>query len=105
MSHLRMKKIVLVLSVVILLIVSTSSFAIGTEDRKDLIETGSQDPAAMVVDIAAARPVGFAALVTGSVFFVISLPFSLLGGNADVAFEKMVEDPARYTFKRPLGSF
>jgi hypothetical protein len=43
------------------------------------------------------------ALVGGSVVFVLSLPFSALGGNVGEAADKLVVDPARYTFVRPLG--
>jgi hypothetical protein len=33
----------------------------------------------------------------------VSLPFSAMGGNTKTAFNKMVADPAAFTFKRPLG--
>ncbi len=89
-----------------MLVASTGSFALGSDDtRRDLMQTSDTDPAAMVVDFAVARPVGFASLVTGAVFFTASIPFSALGGNTGVAFEKMVMDSARYTFLRPLGGF
>ncbi|MFO7964295.1 MAG: hypothetical protein R6U50_10275 [Desulfobacterales bacterium] len=59
----------------------------------------------MAADFLLARPLGFASLVLGSVVFVFSLPFSAAGGNADEAAEKLVQKPAEYTFKRPLGDF
>lgn len=105
MEDSRLKKAFIVISIAVLLVVSTGSAAIGSETRKDLLESGGIDPAAMIVDFSAARPVGLASLVTGSVFFVASLPFSLLGGNTGMAYEKMIVDPARYTFLRPLGGF
>ena len=63
------------------------------------------DPAVMVVDLIILRPLGIVATLGGSVLFVISSPFSLLGGNADDAWESLVVSPAEYTFKRPLGEF
>jgi hypothetical protein len=45
------------------------------------------------------------ATAIGTVFFVVSLPFSAAGGNIDIASEKLVKKPARFTFKRPLGEF
>ena len=60
---------------------------------------------AMVYDFAIVRPIGLAATVIGSAFWLVSLPFSALGDNADVATEKLVKEPAAYTFKRPLGEF
>ena len=58
---------------------------------------------AMTGDALFARPVLFAATVVGSVVYVVSLPFSLLGGNADEAGETLVMGPARATFVRCLG--
>ncbi len=105
MGYKALKKVFIVTSIVALLVVSTGSFALGSEAGRVQAQTGNIDPAAMVVDVAVARPVGFAALVTGAAFFAVSLPFSLLGGNTDMAFERMVADSAKYTFVRPLGGF
>ena len=59
----------------------------------------------MTADIALARPVGTVATVTGFALFVVSSPFSALGGNTKEAWESLVVAPADYTFKRPLGDF
>ncbi|MGE4559696.1 MAG: hypothetical protein AB7E77_05830 [Desulfobulbus sp.] len=56
-------------------------------------------------DIALVRPVGAAATITGFALFLVSSPFSLLGGNAGEAWDNLVVAPAAYTFKRPLGHF
>jgi hypothetical protein len=63
------------------------------------------DPALMIVDLIIVRPLGLVATVGGSVFFILSLPFSALGGNADDAWESLVVSPAAFTFTRPLGGF
>ncbi len=67
----------------------------------------AEDPSggAMMFDLAVVRPVGIVATAVGCVFFVVSSPFSALGGNIDSASEKLVKDPVAYTFKRPLGEF
>lgn len=57
------------------------------------------------IDVTMARPVGAAATVAGFALFVVSSPFSLLGGNADESWDNLVAAPAAYTFKRPLGHF
>jgi hypothetical protein len=57
----------------------------------------------MVVDALVVRPLGILGTVAGTLVFVVSLPFSALGGNTDSAFQKLVAEPAAYTFKRPLG--
>jgi len=43
--------------------------------------------------------------VVGTAVFIVSLPFSALGGNTKIACQKLVKDPAKFTFKRPLGDF
>ena len=58
----------------------------------------------MLVDIVFIRPFGIVGTALGSVAYVASLPFTLLGGNAGEAGKKLVVDPAAYTFARPLGS-
>lgn len=68
--------------------------------------TGAQkDPGLMTTDVALARPVGAAATVAGFAIFLVSSPFSALGGNSKEAWNSLVAAPAEYTFKRPLGHF
>ena len=59
--------------------------------------------AAMAVDLALARPVGFIATLLGAVVFVAGLPFEALAGNISDPARRLVGDPARFTFVRPLG--
>lgn len=60
---------------------------------------------AMAFDVAVVRPVSLVATVAGTGLFIVSLPFSLLGHNTDKAGERLVAEPAKYTFTRPLGNF
>jgi hypothetical protein len=59
----------------------------------------------MVVDLLLVRPVMVATTVVGAALYVISLPFSLPGGNAAQAGQRLVVEPAQFTFSRPLGEF
>ncbi|MFW6235191.1 MAG: hypothetical protein ACOC24_00240, partial [Desulfovibrionales bacterium] len=68
-------------------------------------EYGEDTAAAMAADALVVRPVGIAATVVGGALFIVSLPFSALGGNTDQTFDRMVADPARFTFTRELGKF
>lgn len=68
-------------------------------------QTASPSGAAMLVDGIIVRPLGIAATLIGGVVFVVTLPFSALGGNVGEAGQALVGDPARMTFKRPLGEF
>ncbi|MDC0662877.1 hypothetical protein [Marinobacter sp. SS21] len=58
---------------------------------------------AMTADALFARPVLFATTIVGTAVYVVSLPFSLLGGNAGEAGEVLVLGPAEATFVRCLG--
>lgn len=60
---------------------------------------------AMIYDLVIIRPIGLVATALGSVFWLVSLPFSASGDNVDMATQKLVKEPAAYTFKRPLGEF
>ena len=60
-------------------------------------------PSEMIADVAIARPFGAAMTVLGTAAFVVSLPFSALGGNVDEAAEQLVIGPAKSTFVRCLG--
>jgi hypothetical protein len=51
------------------------------------------------------RPLGFAATVIGGAIFVVTLPFSALGGNTKPAYDYLLADPFKFTFARPLGEF
>ncbi len=59
---------------------------------------------AMIFDLVLLRPLGLVGFAVGTAFFVVSLPFSLLGGNTGEAAQKLVVEPAKYTFTRPLGA-
>ena len=59
--------------------------------------------AAMVGDLIIARPVGLVLTVAGTAAFIVSLPFTLLGGNAGQAAETLMIGPAKTTFVRCLG--
>jgi hypothetical protein len=58
---------------------------------------------AMAFDLILMRPIGLAASIVGTAIFIVSLPFSALGGNQEAAAEKLVKEPLFFTFQRPLG--
>lgn len=57
----------------------------------------------MVGDAVLVRPVMLCATVLGSALFVVTLPFSALGGNAAEAGDTLVVTPFKATFLRCLG--
>ncbi len=68
---------------------------------EDIYETPSA--AAMILDGLIVRPITFVATVAGTLVWVVTLPFSLLGGNAGDVAETMIITPAKATFIRCLG--
>ncbi len=90
----QLAKLVASLLAVALLVTSNPVFA-GPEDEPT--------PAEMAADVLVARPIGTAITAAGALLFVVSLPFSFLGGNVDKAAQKLVVGPAREAFVRCLG--
>jgi len=88
-----MKKMVLLLIACFLLFNTVPAFA-------------DFDEAFLAVgDIALARPGGLAALVVGSAFFIVALPFAAASGSVEQAADTLVVGPFNFTFKRPVGDF
>jgi hypothetical protein len=59
--------------------------------------------ASMVADALVARPLYAAATAFGAAVFLVTLPFSALGGNVDEAASELVTGPARGLLVRCLG--
>ena len=57
----------------------------------------------MMFDMILVRPIMVVGTVATTAVFLVSLPFSLLGGNVDQAADSLVVEPFNYTFLRPLG--
>lgn len=58
---------------------------------------------AMIADALIGRPLLAAATLGGTALFLVSLPFSALGGNVEAAAETLIKTPAEATFRRCLG--
>jgi len=96
----RWRKRSLALAIAVALIFSTAGFQAVAQDQQVASEPTAPG---MIADLVLLRPLGIVATAAGTVFFVVSLPFSELGGNSKAAYQKLVVDPARFTFGRPLG--
>lgn len=81
----------------LLSITGTNSAFAGDADNEE-----AKGPS-MVLDALLVRPLGVAGTALGTVFFIGTLPFTILGGNVPEAANALVVKPARYTFVRPLG--
>jgi len=82
-----------------------ASVASASSDMRYGNLNGKPTSGEMLADAAMVRPgMLFTTLVTTGVF-IVTLPFSALGGNVGEAGKTLVVDPAKYTFIRPLGRF
>jgi hypothetical protein len=97
----RNKVTILILLASMALFLSQGSGVLAQEYAKELDDKGGY----MIGDLVVVRPLGMVATAVGAVAYVISLPFSLIGGNEPEARKKLMVDPAEYTFQRPLGDF
>ncbi len=61
------------------------------------------DDAAIMLDLAVLRPIGFVATLAGGVIFVVSLPISIPTWSMGKTFTSFVKRPVLYTFVRDLG--
>lgn len=80
---------------------ASAAFAQNYEDQREKELSGGL----MIADALLVRPLGIVATVGGTLMFIVSLPFSALGGNTGEAFDRLMGDPAVFTFTRPLGDF
>ncbi len=91
-------------SIILFIIISMVSvpFVSSAGDTVDIIE---EEPSAgaMFADLILIRPIGIIAAILGPCVFLVTLPFSLLGRNVKTAGKKLVVEPFKQAFFRPLG--
>ncbi|HSO19617.1 MAG TPA: hypothetical protein VLT88_09180 [Desulfosarcina sp.] len=95
-----LKRVVVLLTALALVAVPCMTCLAQELEKDDDIIAGKMAGDALVV-----RPLGIAATIIGGAVFVISLPFSALGGNTKPAYDYLVADPFKFTFSRALGEF
>ncbi len=95
------KKSLVIVMITALIVIPFASAALAAE----YFEAEDPSGGAMIFDFIMVRPIGIIATAVGSIIFALSWPFSALGDNVDTASEKLVKEPAAFTFKRPLGEF
>ncbi|HYQ73344.1 MAG TPA: hypothetical protein VET88_15655 [Gammaproteobacteria bacterium] len=90
----------------VLLMLSNMAYAPGAfaaSSYSDSIEP-ERTGGTMMADTFLVRPFMLAGTVVGLATFIVTLPFSALGGNVGEAGSTLVVEPAKYTFIRPLGA-
>ena len=97
----KIKKFTALLLIMALVAIPLGASALAKDQKMEEENNG----ALMAADLILARPLGIVATVFGCAVFIVSLPFSALGGNTTQASQKLVKEPAVFTFSRPLGEF
>ncbi len=100
MCKITMRFIAFLLIATLVIVPCATAASAASQSTSDDIGAG-----AMAVDFFVVRPVGIVSVVFGTAVFIVSLPFSALGGNAGSAAKKLVAAPFNYTFTRKLGYF
>ena len=57
----------------------------------------------IIFDVLVLRPLGFTGFALGTGLFLISLPLTAITGSVGTTKDKLVDYPAYYTFRRPVG--
>lgn len=85
------------IAILTLLVFSVSTPAYASDEEVDSFN--------IVMDAALVRPLGLVSIAVGASLFILSLPFTAIGGDMDKAARVLVREPIDYTFRRPLGEF
>jgi len=91
------------LAVVVMLSVGTPALASSTGSGDPRYTIQNPPAYAMLGDLLIARPLLIVATVIGAGAFVVSLPFTALGGNVGDAGQALVVEPGKAAFVRCLG--
>ena len=89
--------------IMVMLLLCATSLVHAAEDTYTARRGDDVSAETILVDGLLLRPAGVLATIVGSAAFVVTLPFSIPTRSVDKAAQKLVVDPARYTFIRPLG--
>ena len=101
----RMNRKLMSYFVAIMLAVTSTVYVPGVSAAYYDQEAEAPTAGTMLADTVMVRPLTLVGTAVGVVAFVVTLPFSALGGNVGEAGQILVVDPAKYTFIRPLGVF
>ena len=98
----RARNAISIAAVSLLLAATTVSAASGPHPYAD---SPDNEPTALTIiaDCLVARPLGLVATVVGTTVFVLMWPFAAMAGDVSTPGHLLVEEPADFTFQRPVG--
>jgi len=86
-----------------LLAVSAVASAQGSEMGYITETDTTPSPGAMAADLLLVRPLSLAGTMLGAGVFIAGLPFEALSGDVSGPARRLVAEPAKFTFARPIG--
>lgn len=99
--YLYIKRILVLFCAIAVLLAPLSTAALA-EIEGDKDEFAAEK---MAVDLVVIRPAAIVGTIAGFTIYLLSLPFSIPGGNVDEVWDTTVKTPAKFSFVRPLGDF
>ena len=93
----------IMISAVLATVLLMGAITPGEAQEYRLRPRNDASPELMAADAILGRPLGVVATVGGLGLFIASLPFTIASGSTNEAAQKLVGEPASWTFQRPLG--
>lgn len=95
----------LAMSLAVSMVASTALSGMARADQMsdDIFDESRPKGGSMLMDALIARPLLAGATVVGAGFFLVSMPFSLVGGTVGHTWDRMVVTPGEQAFIRCLG--
>lgn len=93
-------------SVVLFLVATLTILPFGSAAVAQVeFEPEKPSAGAMTYDLVILRPVGIVSIASCAVIYVVAFPFALIGGSVKPATQRLLVEPFKFTFPRPLGAF
>lgn len=99
----RVKTTISMIAIVSVLLMSMASFVRAEGTEPQLVEETGVTAEKILADFFVLRPVGIVATAFGAATYLVSLPITLITKSHDTVGKKLVGDPWKYTFQRPVG--
>ena len=100
----KTKGLSLLAATALLAVSASAAAAIDNNDASFSSEANTTPSSgAIAADIVLLRPLGLAGTLLGTALFVVGLPFEAISGDISGPANRLIVQPAQFTFARPLG--
>lgn len=99
----KFKRAVSMVVMISVLLMSMASLVRAEEGSPQLTEEKNITAEKILADVFVLRPVGIVATAFGAATYLVALPITLITKSHDTVGKRLVGDPWKYTFQRPVG--